>query len=211
MRRSPKTRSLVLLAAFSLGRVSNARAEPLEGGHSRFAGDIDVSASLGAALAKGGPSAALSARIFYLETAGLYAGYTDALSGDASEPRSLALGIALRPLFLTRWGSDLEHGPGWLDLTVDSLTLDLGAFWSQRAGDGVASAPGLEAAIGMETPLLGHAAGPFLGLRGTLRWDASELAAPNPDRAVAAALVVALSWHFVASTHVVDLGDAELR
>jgi hypothetical protein len=195
----------------SVGWSGGARAEPYEGGHSRFAGDIDLSASLGAALADDGPSATASARVYYLETAGTYVAYADALSSDRSIPRSVSLGVALRPLFLARWGSNLEHGPGWLDLTVDSLTLDLGAFWHERSGEGWTSSPGLEAGIGVEAPLFGRAEGLFLSARGVFRWDAVELAATSPDHSVGAALLVGLSWHVIAKTHLVDFRDALLR
>jgi hypothetical protein len=176
----------------------------------RFEGDLDLSLYVGPLVSKDGARAAVLARTLYLGTAGFYAGYFDALAADRPERRAITLGVGLRPLFLPRWGSDLERGPSWLDLTVDSLTLDWGVAMSQRRA-GWESRPGLEGALGIELPLFGRASGPWLGARATFRWDAAELAAPARDRAIAAAVLVSLSWHTIVAAHLVDAGDRPLR
>jgi hypothetical protein len=200
------------MATWLLGRDVRAEtsAPPTTGGADRFEGDLDLSLYLGPLVSKEGARGAVLARTLYLGTAGLYAGFIDALGAARPERRAVTLGVGLRPLFLPRWGSDLERGPSWLDLTIDSLTLDWGVAVSQRES-GWASRPGLEGALGLEVPLLGHASGPWLGARATFRWDAAELAAPAPDRSIAAAVLVSLSWHAIVATHLVDAGDRPLR
>src|SRR3954470_2924095 len=119
----PRRPPLLPIAAMLLTTLASGRAhaERYPAGYGRFQGDLDLSLAVGGELAQSGPAAALAARAFYLETAGLYATYADALGTSREARRSAALGVALRPLFLPRWASDLEHGPGWLDLTIDSF------------------------------------------------------------------------------------------
>jgi hypothetical protein len=188
-----------------------AHAEPHQAAHGRFQGDVDLSASLGAEIAKGGPGVAAQARLFYLGSAGVYLAYADGLGSKRPVRRSIAFGIGVRPLFLPRWGSDLERGPRWLDLTVDSIALDLGLFLAEREQGDWASAPGLEAGLGAEIPLVGRAAGPWIGLRGALRWSSAALAASTPGEPLAALGFVTLTWHVVTAAHLVDSGDSLLR
>src|SRR5882724_11754092 len=79
-----------------------ARAEDVvlaDGVYGRFDGDLDLSLAAGPALTREGMSAALLARVLFLETAGFYLAYDDRLDNASSGPhRSLGLGVALRPL-----------------------------------------------------------------------------------------------------------------
>jgi hypothetical protein len=217
-RRAPTT--FVAAAAFfsiGLGGGSSAQAEQIQkttdGVYGRFDGDLDLSIAAGAAVLWGGSGGAAVARALFLDTAGIYAAYNDAF-GNASSgpPRSFALGIGMRPLFLPRWGLDLDRGPAILDLTLDAITIDLGVLWSSDAQGRFTDRPGLELAIGTEVPLIGEAAGPWIGARGALRWRASELSgSPDPDPALGPAWFFTFAWHFIANVHLADLGDASVR
>lgn len=213
-RRRGRTRGAIalvaaVLAAAALALEPRARAEEGDGAYGRLDGDLEVRAGAGASFAPGTPALCARGALVYLTTAGLYAHYTDALGSDATPvARSIAGGVFLQPLFLGRYGSDLERGPRWLDLLVDSVALGVGSFWEASPGSGFASEPGLELVLSLDLPLLSGATGPFLDLRGALRWRAAELAGINSARDEQRALFsVTLSWHQVLRTHLVDAGD----
>jgi hypothetical protein len=214
---TPRTERRVLWAAgcmsASLLVGQNARAEAAkkttDGVYGRFDGDLDLSIAAGGAAVRGGSGAVAMLRALFLETAGVYASYTDAFdSATTAPPRTIAVGVGLRPLFLPRWGYDEERGPAVVDLTIDAITLDLGVLWYADERGRFTQRPGLELAIGTEVPLLGRAAGPWIGARGALRWRGSELSgAMGPESDLAPAVFVTFAWHFVANVHLVDVGD----
>jgi hypothetical protein len=79
-----------------------------------------------------------------------------------------------------------------LDLTLDSLSLSLGAFWAERPAPAPQPSRGFDAQLGFGIPMLATAAGPWLEVRGALRF-------PNgADREEA--LFMALSWHGFVTT-----------
>ncbi|WP_437737150.1 hypothetical protein [Sorangium sp. So ce1335] len=195
-------------AVAALAGVSTARAEN-DGAYGRLDGDLELRAGAGASLAAGGPALCARAAAVYLQTAGLYAHYTDALGAEGTPvARSIAGGVFLQPLFLARYASDLERGPPRLDLFLDSVALGVGSFWEAPPGAGLAAEPGLELSLSLDVPLLGDATGPFLGVRGALRWRGTELAGAERARDAQRALVsVTLSWHHLLRVHIVDAGD----
>jgi hypothetical protein len=196
-----------------LGSASRASAAErvTDGVYGRFDGDLDFSLAAGAALGPSGPSAAVIWRAIFLQTAGMYASYTDALSqSDVALPRSIALGVTLRPFFVPRWAFDLERGPAILDLTIDAISFDLGVLWAAGRDGALAERPGMEAALGTEVPLFGKASGPFVGARGALRWRASELAS-HDDNGLEPALFLTIAWHAIIDANIVDAGDRRLR
>jgi hypothetical protein len=220
-RRSPQRRTLAatfsrsfVMLGLSLRAGTAFGAEPeriTDGVYGRFDGDLDVSLAAGATVGPGGPSAAFLARANYFHTAGIYLAYTDALGrSGAALPRSLGLGVSLRPFFIPRWAFDLERGPAILDLTIDAITFDLGVLWPANAEGSLAEPPGIEAALGTEVPLLGSAYGPFLGARGALRWRSAELGGAS-GAALDPALFLTLSWHTIVDAHLADAGDRRLR
>jgi hypothetical protein len=74
-----------------------------------------------------------------------------------------------------------------VDLTLDSLSLSLGAFWADGVKPSAAGSTGFDAELGFGVPLWASAGGPWLEARGALRY---------PDfRAREEALIVALAWH----------------
>ncbi len=188
-----------------------ARAEEGDDGvYGRLDGDLLLVAEAGCAVSRGGPSLAVGARALYLSTAGIYARYFEGFEdGDLAAARSFSAGVELRPLFLARFASDLEHGPSRLDLLVDSLALDVGAFWWSPPEGAVTTFPGLEIG-GLEVPILSHAEGPHVGALGSLRVSHGGAGAPvREDLGLrASALLLTLSWHAILDAGIVDAGDA---
>jgi hypothetical protein len=173
-------------------RVVSAPVSANDGVYDRFDGDLDLGLALGAELGSAGQAApALRASAHYFSIAGVYlAGRIKA--GDESAPSLFGLGVDLRPLFVPRWAKGYETGPGFLDLTLDSLSLSLGAFWAQPATQAEESSRGFDAQLGFGLPLLSTAAGPWLEARGVLRY---------PDGASRQeAVILALSWHGFVTT-----------
>ena len=199
----------------SAAEPPESAAKPVEkmtdGVYGRFDGDVDLSLAGGATFGPSGPDAAVLARGIFFQTAGIYGVYTDALGrSGAALPRSIGVGVTLRPLFIPRWAFDFQRGPAILDLTVDSIAFDLGLIWPAWTDGSFGERPGMEAALGFEVPLLGKASGPFVGTRGALRWRATEFAG-HDDNGLKPALFVTLSWHTVVDANIVDVGDARLR
>jgi hypothetical protein len=212
-----RTRVSILAAlAMALGGASPAAAaetlqKSTDGVYGRFDGDLDLSLAAGATVGPSGPAAATLVRAVFFQTAGMYTVYTDALGqSDAALPRSLGLGVTLRPFFVPRWAFDLERGPAILDLTIDAIAFDLGLLWPASRNGTFGERPGIEAALGTEVPLLGKASGPFVGARGALRWRGSELAG-HDDVGLEPALFFTFAWHAIIDANIVDAGDARLR
>jgi hypothetical protein len=192
-----------LLVLFGVGltpRAAHAESKSVrpavgasaDGVYGRFDGDLDLGLALGAEFGSAGqPAPALRASAHYFSIAGVYlAGRIKA--GDESAASLFGVGIDLRPLFVARWAKGYETGPAFLDLTLDSLSLSLGAFWAQRATQAAEPNRGFDAQLGFGLPLLATAAGPWLEVRGALRY---------PDGARREeALILALSWHGFVTT-----------
>ncbi len=204
---------VAISVAASAGRTADAAPAATEDGiYGRFTGDLETSLLAAASLRPyAGLGAGAAARAWYLSTAGLYASF-DATAGHAlAGRRTLSFGTSLRPLFLPRWAYDLERGPAWADLTLDSLALELGTLWTWS--DAQASTfPGFEVALSLETPLSGAVDGLWLGIRTALQWTSPELAGTvTPHGSPSALLQLGLSWHSLLSIHIVDAGDSVLR
>jgi hypothetical protein len=209
---SPVATARLILAAGLLASTA-ATADSTDGTYGRLDGDLDLSIGAGPAFARGGATAAAFARAMYLGTAGLYAGYADALGADRPVLRSASVGVGLRPLFLPRWGSDLERGPATLDLALDAFTFDVGALFAAHEGRAAGAVPGIEIALGSEVPLLGQAAGAWIGLRGALQWRPDELACRGEPGSTSTRIFasITLSWHAIVNAHIVDVRDRSLR
>ncbi|WP_437491330.1 hypothetical protein WME75_15405 [Sorangium sp. So ce1014] len=207
--RRAAARALAGAAALATVAVASTARADGDGAYGRLDGDLALRAGAGASLANGGPALCAHGAAAYLSTAGLYAHYTDAIGAQgATVARSIAGGVFIQPLFLGRYASNLELGTPWLDLFIDSVALGVGSFWEASPGAGLAPEPGVELSLSLDVPLLGHATGPFLGVRGALRWRGSELAGDVSPRDEQRALVsVTLSWHHVVWAHIVDAGD----
>ena len=196
--------------ALTTAAIPAARAEGSDGIYGRFDGDLELRLHAGAAFAGGGPALAAGFGAVYLSTAGIYAHYTDSLGSKAPDVRrSIAAGVLLQPLFLARFGRNLERGPAHLDLLLDSLAFEVGAFWDALRGGPLRPAPGLEFAIQIGLPILPRASGPFLCLRGALRYR-NDVLTGAPSRNIidrGAVLSLTLGWHQILPAHIVDAGD----
>lgn len=158
-----------------------------DGVYDRFDGDLDLGFALGAELGSVGRVApALRASAHYFSIAGVYLSGRIKTGGD-SAPSLFGAGVDLRPLFVPRWAKGYETGPDLLDLTLDSVSLSIGAFWSEHASPSPDSNKGFDAQLGFGLPLLATAGGPWLEARGALRYPN----AASREEAV----IIALSWH----------------
>jgi len=163
-----------------------------DGVYGRFGGDLDLGLALGAEFGSAGQGApALRGTAHYFSIAGVYASGRIKAS-DESAPSLFGLGVDLRPLFVPRWVKGYEAGPALFDLTLDSLSLSLGAFWAQPREQGTEKTRGFDAQLGFGVPLLATAAGPWLEARGALRYPDGA----NREEAV----LLLLSWHGFVTT-----------
>lgn len=181
--------------------------------YGRLDADSAIAFSAGAAFDVRGVRGALDLRYRYLHTAGIFLTYEEGF-GAGSEPVRLgAAGIELRPLFLGRFLQGLEIGSPRLDLLIDSLAFELGAFVAQPAVGGFGDVAGLSFGLGAELPLLRSTAGPFLAVRAALRWSREALSAADTTTVDVEAFVVtvALGWQVNFGAHVVDVGDERPR
>lgn len=198
------------LAIPFLARPARALDGP-DTAHGRIDGDVSASLALGATFGPRAPRAAFDLRLRYLWTAGVFATYEDGpLLGTSSEPRrAFAAGIELRPLFLAKWLQGKETGNPYLDLTIDSLGLELGAVFLQPIGTSFGSKPGLQAGLGLQVPIFPNATGPVIGLHGGARWSNALLAGRDAENASDRSLffLLTVGWQQVFGAHIVDLGD----
>ena len=171
----------------------SARAEG-DGAHGRFDGDLDLGVSAGGSFSLTSPDVGAAARVnaLWYFSAGPYLSYGERLSGERESQRRAGLGLELRPLFLPRWALDLERGPALLDLTLDSLSLGLGAFVAAPRDGGFGERLGVEIGAGMGVPLLAEAPGPWLELRALV-----DLPNDGPSEVL---LTLSLAYHFALLT-----------
>lgn len=135
-----------------------------DGVYGRFDGDVDW--GLGVGIRSGAPGVGPNARLsaHFLSTVGLTVEATWPLLYERKW--SLATAVDLRPLFLPRWALDLEQGPAFLDLMLDSISVSGGPVFHPLDPVGVGF--GVEAGFGI--PLSSHAQGWWLHVRGSSRW-----------------------------------------
>jgi hypothetical protein len=169
-----------------------------DGTYGRFDGDLDLGLGIGALVDvdHGEPGIAARASVHWFFVAGGYLAYADGLGAGLDPERRLGVGVDLRPLFLPRWTQDWERGPAFLDLTLDSLSLGLGASFDQASGGRFGARRAFEASFGLGIPLAGRGPGPWLEARGALAW------ANTGERSETVLLVG--SYHFALGTPLVD-------
>ena len=170
-----------------------------DGTYGRLDGDLDLGFGLGGLvdLEHGEPgfAARVSAHWFFM--AGGSVTYADGLGTSLDPERRLGIGVDFRPLFLPRWTMDLQRGPAILDLTLDSLSLGLGASFDQPPGGTFGDRRAFEASLGFGVPLTGRAPGPWIEARGSMAW-------PNVGERSETLLILG-SYHFAIETLL--LGD----
>lgn len=186
-----------------------ACADASDTSYGRIDGDVALAASAGAAFSARGVSGALDVRFRYLQTAGIFATYEESFGAGAEPLRVLTGGIELRPLFLARFFQGLEFGSPHVDLLIDSLALDVGAFVAQPANGQLADVAGLSFGVGLELPWLGRASSPFVGLRAVVRWSREALSAADPTTVdvLGFGLMLVVGYQGLFGAHVVDEGD----
>ena len=201
-------RSLAVLAILVLYTGTAHAANP-DTAYGRIDGDLSVSAAVGATFAARSPRAAVDLRLRYLWTAGIFGTYEDGFGGSSEPKRLLATGIELRPLFLAKWLQGRETGHPYVDLTIDSLGLELGAVFQQPQGTSFASKPGLQASLGLQIPIFPNATGPTVGVHAGARWSNTVLSGGDPQSAAdrSAFVLLTLGWQQVFGAHVVDFND----
>lgn len=155
-----------------------------DGVYGRFDGDVDF--GLGVGVRTGpqatGPTARLSAH--YLQSLGLVGQFTWPTT-QRQQRWEASLGLDIRPLFLPRWALDLEQGPAFADLLLDSISVSAGPVFTYE-NHAVRTGVGLE--LGAALPLNNHARGFWLHVRGGPQWWPHQ-AEPR------ATFILALAWH----------------
>jgi hypothetical protein len=165
-------------AARSAAAQEHSQAQPLhapspgsDGVYGRLDGSIDLGVAPGVELEAGEPRAVLRASGHFLSTAGVYLRYEDGFSSNDERPaRAVSFGIDVRPLFLPRFALDLEQGPALLDLTLDSLSLNAGAYFAEPQRDSFGHERGFDLGVGFGVPLCGEARGLWLEARAERRF-----------------------------------------
>jgi hypothetical protein len=201
-------------AAAILALAAREPTEP-DTTYGRIDGDMSIVGGLGATVGPRGPRATVDLRFRYLDTVGVFSTYEDApLLGSPSEPqRVLAFGAELRPLFLFRWLQGHEVGSPRLDLALDSLGLELGAFFAQPGGGSFGQRPGFQLGGGLELPVFSRASGPWLGVHAGVRWSDAALGGDSSSGPIDRAAFVSftIAWHQFFGAHAVDLNDGKAR
>jgi hypothetical protein len=219
------TALLAGLAASAPGRAA------ADGAYGRLDGDLSVSIEAGISEALGeephaGEALATRAGLIYVQTVGLAVQYDEGLGVQALPMRRSVAGLVeLRPLFWGRFSENLEQGPAFLDLFLDSFGIAVGMFgaWPQARfcgsappDPGAAPAPGpdggcpdygMQAGVGFELPLIGRASAPFIGLRGAMRWSLRDRSAAFEAPPVSGLLTLTLGYRHLFETHLVDAAD----
>jgi hypothetical protein len=171
-----------------------------DGTYGRLDGDLDLGLGLGGLVdldhGEPGFAARLSAHWFFM--AGGSVTYADGLGTDLDPERRLGVGVDVRPLFLPRWTQDWERGPAILDLTLDSISLGIGASFDQPLGGDFGDRRAFEASLGFGVPLAGRGPGPWIEARGAMAW-------PNVGERSETLLILG-SYHFALGTPLVG-GD----
>ena len=129
-------RASLVLAGVLL--TAPALAQSGDGTYGRIRGDLALSVeALGGVSSAGAwaPAGSVAVRARALDMVGLALGY-DRAFGDGRYDFAHA-SVDFRPLFFARWAYDLERGPRWVDLMLDSLGLEVGVAWLRPgASDG---------------------------------------------------------------------------
>jgi hypothetical protein len=167
---------------------------PAGGDHGRFQGDLDLSLAAGVELGIDPVHAMFKLTAHYYSMVGPYLSLRPPLSqhDDTGAPWIGSAGIDLKPVFIPRWAMDLERGPAFLDLALDSVAVSAGAFVVMGDYRAHERPSGFEAGLGAGLPLFATAEGPWFEARYLLAWRH----AGGPDGSA----WLSLSWHFMLDT-----------
>lgn len=209
-------RAVVLAVAGVLcPAIAHAKGEG-DGSYGRLEGDLAFVGGVGGGVvAKSGrPLLSGDVRLRYLEAAGATFSYeeADALgradTGDLR--RAFLAGVELRPLFPIRFLKAKETGDRFFDMVLDSIALDVGAFWAVREGSG-SRRPGIATGLAVEAPITGRATGLWLRLSGSLRWASPTLEGDDDPAGRMVVFGLGLAWHHTFAAGLVQRGDAPPR
>jgi hypothetical protein len=175
-----------------------ARVEPEtasgDGVYGRLAGDLTLAAAAGVEVdfssSMARPLFMATAR--YFSTVGVYGVLREGIASDDDAERILGTGVLVEPLFVARAVKNMQQGPAFWDLALDSVGLNFGVFWAEPMGGDLGDQRGAELGLGAGLPLLGTAAGPWLRVNGQLRWDEASSASTS--------LWVTLEWRAIMNT-----------
>lgn len=174
-------RVLAAVSALSLALLAAplpARAQRIDGFYGRLEKDLVISMELmgGAIQGPDGPwrpGGDFTLRARFMQMIGLAAGYLRGFGGDRTDALSLA--VDFRPAFAARVNYNMQQGPRWLDLMLDSIGVDFGVAWVRPgetwgAGSGAAAVLG----TGVELPLHWRDGAEAVMLRLGARWVLSR-------------------------------------
>lgn len=142
-----------------------------DGVYGRFLGDMAWSLGLGGELDFSSTSLRPQVRgaLRFYQAVGVYAHFTQAVQTDDPWERGVSAGLLIEPLFLLRWPDNKQTGRALLDLTIDSLSLSVGATVIEPRSGNFADKAVFDLGLGFGVPLLGRANGLWLRPRGVLR------------------------------------------
>lgn len=201
-------RSLAFAVALLVPAVASA-----DGAYGRLDGDLTFVGGVGASLVRDTPLASADLRLRYLDAAGASLSYEEGLSrtgGTGSVRRAFLAGVELRPLFPIRFLKAKQTGQSFFDLTLDSLSLDMGAWLPQRVGS-ASRRFGVYAGLAVELPLFARASGLWLRLSSQVRWAPERLEGSDDPRGRVVMFGVGLAWHQVFGAGLVQKGDESLQ
>lgn len=166
-----------------------------DGVYGRLDGDITLSPDIGMEHYRSRIAPTLGFDVRYLSTLGVTLTHADTrlLFGAESSDRSVtAVDFKVYPLFLSRWSQAWEVGPPLLDLTLDSFTIGVGAFWDYDHKIGILRR-GTSVSTGLAFPLLVRVKGPWLNAALGLRFaEGPAFSAPTDSFAS-----VSVSWNWL--------------
>lgn len=151
-----------------------ARAQRVDGFYGRLDKDLVLSAEVVGGTVRGGDGAwrfggDVTVRARYLQMLGVALGYLRAFGGGRED--ALWLGVDFRPSFFARVNYNMQQGPRWLDLMLDSIGVEIGAAWIRPGGPfGAGSGFGGVVGTGVELPLHWRDGGEAVMLRLGARW-----------------------------------------
>jgi len=187
-----------------------------DGAYGRLDGDLTFAGGLSAGVVAhdGRALAGGDLRLRYLDAAGIAFAYEEAdafgrTSKQGTLRRAFLAGVELRPLFPIRFLKAQQTGKGFLDLTLDSIALDVGTWLPVREATSTRRF-GMYAGLAFEMPLFARASGLWLRFSGQLRWAAPRLEGDADEAGRTVVIGVGLSWHEVFGGKIVQRGDEPL-
>jgi hypothetical protein len=206
-------RPVTVLPALAIMLATSLAAA--DGSYGRLDGDLTFVGGVGGSVVAHDGSALASGdlRLRYLDAAGASVSYEEGLSrtgGFGSLRRAFLAGVEFRPLFPIRFLKAKQTGEGFFDLTLDSLSLDVGAWLPQRMGS-ASRRFGMYAGIAVELPLFARASGLWVRLSSQLRWAPQRLEGDDDPSGRSVVFGLGLAWHQVFGAGLVQKGDEPPR